>query len=316
MRLTERGFAFAPLPSRLGATLSALLFAATVNAQVAAAETVESATRQADALFAGGFPIDDADPEQSVPSESARLASPVRFAMFLMELNEKAGRADKRHDYASAVKYYAALAKAVPGDAGPYSKLCVLHELAGDPGKALQACANAVARTGATLADYVQYVRLELARPEPPSSERLKDLDVLMQHLRAQAPASLVPARLRCDIALRLEDMQRLTECTAALHALAPNDPTTLSYEWARELRRRDYAAVRQLVERAKHSGMSPEVVQSMQHATEQALSPWGRALALWRSNTRNLVALVAALLLALIAVKLHRGRGAHGPAN
>jgi hypothetical protein len=273
--------------------------------------------RKADSLFESAFPIDDGPTEVRVPSAEQRKASPVEFGAFVMELIERGERASQRNDHAAAARYYRALVRAVPEKALSFSLLCNAYDTAGVRYKALEACAAALGRSGATLGDFQHYVRLVLTEPGALSLGRIKDLDAIMQHLAAFAPGSLVPAQLRCDIAVRELDDNRLRECTGVLHTFAPSDPKTLGYEWVLALRQQDFSAARDVIARAKQSAMPSGAVRAMQRATEQASSPWLRARHALQARSSLVLGAALGLLLAVAMIlSLRQRRILRGPIN
>jgi tetratricopeptide (TPR) repeat protein len=263
----------------------------------------------ADSLFEGAFAINDANPEASVPSVEARNAAPLEMATFIMELGERADRAQKRGDHAAAARYYTALVMSVPDRAQGYAKLCRAHEAAGDRPNALKACARALRLPGVTLADFSEYAQLVLSERGEISPDRIKDLDALLAHLQTQVPGSLLPAQLRCDIGVRLLDVARLTQCTTELRQSAPNDPKTLSYEWTLALRQKDYTSATLVVERAKQSTMRPDAVEVMERVTRDLASPWTRMFQFLRSKAGLAIGAGALLLLASLSFVRHRPR-------
>lgn len=296
----------------LAAALTAILLTSHLSssrAQPRQQETPEEAQRMADSLFTSNFAIDDANPEGNVPSVAQRNAAPLDFAAYIMELSERADRAGKRGDHVAVAKYYRAITKSVPDRALGYSQLCAAYEAAGARDEALEACANALSRTGVTLADFSHYVRLVLAERGEISPQRIKDLDALMSHLKLSVRDSLVPAQLRCEVGVRLLDVGRLQECTASLGKLAPDDPKTLGYEWTLALRRHDYAAATLIVERSKHSAMRPDAIKVMERVTHDVSSPWLRALELLRSSIKLALSGLALVLLVATAFAWRRPR-------
>jgi hypothetical protein len=279
------------------AALLSLALAGVAHAQAPNQETPEEAQRMADSLFQGGFPIDDAKPESSIPSAAARDAAPLEFGVLLMELAERADRAAKRDDHLGAARYYKAVAQAVPTRSLTYAQLCREYEAAKLPEQALSACAQALRLSGVTFGDFEHYVHLVLAQPGELSAGRVHDLDRLLQHLGTTATDPVSLAQLRCDIGVRLQAEPRLRECSEVLRQRAPNAAKTLGYEWALALLRSDHSAAARVVERAKHSTLRPAAVQIMAEATEQ-LRPWRRAVALLRTHAG--LASAAALMLVL----------------
>jgi hypothetical protein len=295
-------------PSTTGAMLLACLLLLVANAGHAQHGPAQGATREAEAPFASDFTIDDRDPEQSIPSEAERSAKPIDFGNYLMLLTSKAEEAAKRGDHLSEAKYYGALAKAVPDSSIAFSKGCAAYEAAGMRDEAEQSCAQALSRSGVTVADFVHFVRIVLSQRGSLGKAQVADADAAIAHLEAAAPKLTIGAELACDLGARLNDGKRLSRCTAALHKLAPNDLKTISYEWAFAMGRGDLADAKRGIERARRFGMRPEGIARMEQAVRAAApSPW-RVL----REKRTAVLLATAGVLALgfaLSVALRRRR-------
>lgn len=218
---------------------------------------------------ASGMPIDDDDPEASVPPPQVRDARPLEFAYYLQELIERAARATQRKDHRKAARYYRALAKAAPERSVAFSRLCESLEAGGDVAGAIGACKEALAREGAVLNDHLRFVRLVLARPGPLAGKDREDVTAVIDHLEAQPDTRLAGHHLRCELALRLSDTAMLERGVAGLVALAPEDAKTISFQWALAIRRRDRAQAERLVARAQAAGLEPAGVARMQQATD-----------------------------------------------
>jgi hypothetical protein len=249
-----------------------------------------------------GFSINDANPEASVPSPEKQLDNPMAFSEFLQQLIERAQASTKNGAHTLAARYYAALTKAVPQRAYAFGKLCDSLAASGDRDNALTACRTALVREGATVGDFTRFVRLLLAKSDPLNASERKQVDVAIAQVAKQPKATIVTEKLRCELALHENDLPALGVCSAKLAVAAPNDPKTISYEWALALDRRDAPAARRLVERARRTGVHRDVVAKMQEATH----------ALGASRTTRAVrwALVGAggTLLAALLVVASRG--------
>jgi hypothetical protein len=236
------------------------------------------------------FPVDDADPEAGIPDEEARINRPLEFGYFLQDLAAKAERAEKRGDYAAEIRYDRALTKAAPTSAFGPRKLCAALAAGGDVAQAIAACRTAITRPGATADDFERFVTVVLSSKAPlPAGER-KELDAVVLHLASEAQSGARPTMLKCDVALRFRDMPALELCTAELERLAPNDPKTISFEWALALENRDGEAARRLIDRAKSTGMNSAGVSKMEAGT--------RVMARRRAE-RLIASALAALLIA-----------------
>jgi hypothetical protein len=97
---------------------------------------------------------------------------------------------------------------------------------------------------------------------------------------------------MECDLGLKAKSTVFLTDCTEFLASKLPDDPKTVSYQWALALERHDLAGARHLLERAQTLGFSAEGIAKMEHAMAEAQEPfWPRAL----RNRFTLVGLVLA---------------------
>jgi hypothetical protein len=73
---------------------------------------------------------------------------------------------------------------------------------------------------------------------------------------------------ITCEVGVRTSNVEQLKECTAALAAHAPDNPKTISYQWALAIQEGQLDEAGRLVERAKAAGITPESVASMQQTT------------------------------------------------
>jgi tetratricopeptide (TPR) repeat protein len=226
------------------------------------------------------LPIDHLDPESSVPSEQEKNRSPLEFGYFLMDLSDRGSLATKMGDYTTAVRYFRAMAKAVPDSAAGFSKLCEVYELTKETERAIPFCRAAMALSGAKVDDHFRLVRLLLAKPGALSEAELSDLDAIVSHLRAQLPPGATAAdNVECDVGLRVKDLARLKRCTERLAMIAPSEPQTISYRWAYAIMRHDYQEASTQLRFAKASGLSPDAIRAMQEETSGARPLWLRLL-------------------------------------
>jgi len=240
-------------------------------------------------------PIDDAHPEASVPSVKDQLKDPMKFGYLLQDLLARAQAATARGDHAAAERFYRALVKGVPTRSYAFSKLCEEELAQGDRTHAIAACRTALYKDGVTAHDYKRFVGLVLADPGPlPEAER-QELASVLTHLAADPTTAVVAEQLRCEVALRLNDVPALEACTAALVKKAPADATTVSFQWALALARRDHASAARLVERARAAGMASEGLARMERLTSSL--GWSRAgrAALWALGGALVLIVVAA---------------------
>ncbi len=241
------------------------------------------------------FHIDDADPEASVPSQESQDKKPLEFGYYLQDLAAKAERAAKVGDHAAEARYYAALAKAAPTAAYGPRKQCAALETAGDIPNAVVACRNTLTRQGSTASDYVHFVHVVLATRGPLPPLEQKELQAVIAHLAGEAKLGALPAMLRCEVALRFSDTAALEACATELGKTAPNDPKTVSFQWALALAKNDRTAALQLVDRARGVGIGSDGIAKM----EQAVHRMSRRR-LERFGRLAVTAALAALALAL----------------
>lgn len=214
--------------------------------------------------------IDDANPEAGIPDEETQNKRPLEFGYYLQDLAAKAERSAKGGDHAAEARYYQALTKAVPAAAFGPRKLCVALDAAGDVPGAVVACRTALTRQGSVASDYVRFVDVVLSRRDPVPPLEQKELRAVIDHLAGEAQLGTLPATLRCEVALRFRDTEGLETCTADLAKTEPNNPKTVSFEWALALQHHDRSAALQLVDRARGVGMSNDGVAKMEEATRQ----------------------------------------------
>src|SRR5690349_6017232 len=74
------------------------------------------------------FSIDDAHPERSLPTPEQAMKNPIEMGYLMMDLIARAEAASQRGDHGVAVRYYSAVARAVPDRSISFSKLCTAYE--------------------------------------------------------------------------------------------------------------------------------------------------------------------------------------------
>ncbi len=221
--------------------------------------------------------IDENHPERSIPTPEQALKNPLQMGYLLMDLIARGEAASEVGDHEAAIRYYRAIAKAVPERAVSFSKLCKSHETLAQYPQALDACKQALGKGGATSEDYLRYVRLVLRQADPLLPAQIEELDGIVKHLREQVgsdiPGKIMTAQVACEIATRLEDSSRLSSCTHELVQLAPKDARTLTFQWAFALKQHDTDAARSLLASATQSGLPPAALGQMQAQLETELS-------------------------------------------
>src|SRR4051812_13558756 len=174
------------------------------------------------------FKIDDGDPEAHVPDARERIGNPLEFGYYLQDLLAKAELSTKRNDHQRAIKYYRALAAAIPEQATAWSKLCESYDKAHDPTHAVRACKYAIDREGVQLDDYRRYFALMAARPRDLVPEERNEITEVLDHLDKQPELATPTAHFRCQAAAKMKDAPGLRACTAVLAKVAPDDPKTI----------------------------------------------------------------------------------------
>jgi len=275
------------------APLAAIAFALVVCGIAPRAEAAAKTTVAATGPERIRFFFDENAPDASVPSASDQMQDPLQFGYYLQDGLEAADKAAKAGDHARAARDYGALAKAVPQRALAFAKQCLELELAGDRDGALAACESACMRDGVTLADYNRTAKLLLDRRGALTADERTKLELIIDHLTAEKDAPLAADRIRCQLALRDEDVPALQACSDALAKAAPQDAKTISFQWALAIEKNDRSGARRLVDQAKKAGMPLAAVDKMEIATGK--------LGLNRAVKVSLGALLSVLLIGLV---------------
>jgi hypothetical protein len=298
-----------PKPAVPSPSVAVLALAGLMGLGAARAEAAERAAAPAASAGEGmadmsKYRIDDADPAASVPTVEQQNGDPLQFGYFLQDLIVRGQRATDRRDHAAAVRYYLALAKAVPTRATAFSKLCESLEAAGRTAQAIEACRAATGLEGVVASDYLRLAQLILAKHNRPLAPAdVAEVEGITTHLQAQEGARAFGYHVQCQLGLRLEDIGRLERCTAGLVKEAPGDAKTISFQWALAIKKGERDQARALVARAQQAGVAPEGLARMREATEALGAPWKR----WLLDRRLLLA--ASVIAALAAVVYNRRR-------
>jgi hypothetical protein len=95
-------------------------------------------------------------------------------------------------------------------------------------------------------------------------------MEAVIKHLEQEKDANLGPMlpMLRCEVALRFKDIPALEACTGALTQMAPNDPKTISLQWALAVEKRDRPAALGFLDRARSAGVNGEALAKMEDGT------------------------------------------------
>jgi tetratricopeptide (TPR) repeat protein len=219
------------------------------------------------------FPVNDEDPDKSIPDEQAREHNPLQFGYWLQDVIHRAEVYSKHGKHDVAVKLYGALAKAVPERAISFVKMCEEYEALGDREKAVASCGAALLREGVLVRDYEHFVRLVLATPGPISDKQSKAVVRVLAHMKDEQAGRAAADQLECEVGVRLSNAQALESCIARLSVTAPDSPETISYRWSLAMIRGQIGEAKQLVEQAKNAGVKPEGVAGMERAIVEVQS-------------------------------------------
>jgi tetratricopeptide (TPR) repeat protein len=239
------------------------------GAPASAQETGETVQVEIDRLAQESFALDDSDPEGSVPSMEQAMRRPLQMGYFVILLIERGNAALNRGDAAAAVKYYRALAKAVPERNQSFGLLCKAYEMQGDIQSALENCWIALGKEGVTVEDNLRFVEVMLKKPAELTATDIEDVEAVAAHLEQELGADnggpALAHRLRCGLGTRLEDVKRLEACTQRLRTLAPKDPATIAFSWALALKKRDFDAAKNVIAEAKAAGLPIHALRKME---------------------------------------------------
>jgi tetratricopeptide (TPR) repeat protein len=257
------------------------------------------------------FKINDRDPESSIPPEKELQSDPLQAGYMLQDLISKAEIASRKGDHAAAVKFYAAILKLVPNKAIGASRMCDEFEAMGNVVQATNACGLALGLQGVTTTEYAHFVHLVMRKEGALSKNEVAALKNVIDHVKQDPNGLVLGNELECQVAVRLGDVDRLKECAEALARVAPNDSTTLMYEWDLALRQHKYSAAEQLMTRAEAAGLKGESLERMRQATHQAQRQHTLMLGLTAAGG---IILVACALFGLLKLR-ERRRGEPPPA-
>jgi tetratricopeptide (TPR) repeat protein len=254
------------------------------------------------------FKIDHDNPEKSVPSIEARNAKPLQFGYYLQDLGAMAAKADQADDPAKAVKYWRALAVAVPDRAIGFSKACANYEALRERAKGLPICARALELEGSTVEDHLRFARMALSGSAPLPPNELAMLDASIAHLRLDAASATAGDQVQCQVGIKLADLKRLDECIGNLSKTKPGAPEVLTFQWSRAMVAKDFGEARRLVAQLSKAGLKPDALAKMKRATDEEGAWWRRPLRDWRWATAlGVVLLGAALGVAVTILRLRR---------
>jgi hypothetical protein len=249
------------------------------------------------------FGIDDASPEASVPSVQERNRNPLEFGYYLQDLLEKAEKARKNKDYSTVIRYYRAVAKAVPDNAKGWSKLCEAYEVVHDRDRAIVACRYAIERPAAEAQDFVRYVHLIIDTPQVTAKEKT-ELDAVLTHLDEADATGLVANHLRCEVGVKLKSVGLMETCLKVLAKKAPDDPKTVVFRWALAVMKGQTEEANRLLVYARAAGVGTENVERM-----ESITPSARGTSWRRAGIAGATAVVGLALLAGLLAAIRRRR-------
>jgi hypothetical protein len=148
--------------------------------------------------LATNYRVDDENPIRSIPTPEQRDADPIEFGYFIQDLIARAEGAFEKKEWERSVKYYEALARAIPEAAVSYSRLCVGYAELGKVEVAAANCGRAVQLSGAKVLDHLRFVGLTLQKPVFTVKDA-EDAEASLAHLRAHVASKAPPKVLRAD---------------------------------------------------------------------------------------------------------------------
>ncbi len=246
------------------------------------------------------FGIDDAFPEASVPDNRERNRNPLEFGYFLQDLLERAEQARKNKDFQAVIRYYRAVAKAVPDNAKGWSKLCEAYDVVHDRERAIAACRYALDRPAVEMQDYVRYVHLVIGTTADLGANDRQALGEVLEHLDKQEGTAIIASHLRCEVALKLKDVAMMETCTQALVKVAPGDPKTIVFRWSLAVMKGQTVEAERLLIDARVTGVPSEGIERMESVTPSARRSTWLKTGIGGVALVGLAALVATLIVAI----------------
>jgi len=271
-------------------------------AAVALRPQVASAGDEGALLPLGPFRIDMENPTSAVPSPEEAAKHPLEFGYFLMETSRFAELAEKDGEFARAAAFFEALALAVPEKAIAFRSACRNHESAGALDRALHSCRGALTREGATVGDHARFVHLVAAHPGdlPANADLVREANASIEAMRSDPEAELVSFRSQCELAVRLADAPKLTECRDVLLRDAPDEVSTIAYAWHAAMLERDFEAARAHIEQARALNVDDALLERMEATLTRAKADASVFAGLGGRPSLTLIALSSLVLLAL----------------
>jgi tetratricopeptide (TPR) repeat protein len=134
------------------------------------------------------FRINDQNPAANLPSAEDANENPLEFGYMIQDLIARGEGAIEKKEWDRAVKYYEALALAVPDRAITFRKLCSGYAELGKIDIAAANCGKALTLDGARVIDHFKFVNLSLRKEKLTASE-LSDMEASIAHVRAHIAA-------------------------------------------------------------------------------------------------------------------------------
>ena len=250
--------------------------------------------------------VDKRFPERSIPTPEQRDEDPIEYGYFLMDASDLAEFALKRGDHAEAITYFKTLAKAVPEKAVSYRKVCISYQALSDWQNALAFCKEALSKEGTFVEDFARYAQIMIQMKPQFTADDGLELDEVVAHLRNQVPKDTLADEIACDVGLKLHDNERMKECTDRLATAAPNNPKTISYQWAYAMQRGDVVTARRIIDQAKRVGVPHEVIRRLQDGTKK-LARSGHLG--WLNSRVGLVGILAAVVFVILLLAASRAK-------
>lgn len=229
------------------------------------------------------FRINHDNPEGNLPNTEARNSHPLEFGYLLQDLASEAAYAERRGDDRAALKYWRAIAKAVPDSASGFSKSCKAYYRLGELDSARDYCSRTLNLPGVTAGDYALYGELMTSRPGKPTPLDVADVEAVIKHLRGIEGGAVLAEQVQCQLGIQIEDVTRLEACTKALAKATPNDPQTLIFQWSYAMLRKDFSEAKRLTAAMKKTSAKPEAITKMDQSTAKASALWRRFGWDWR---------------------------------
>ena len=240
--------------------------------------------------------VDDKDPVSSIPTEQMRSRDPLEFGYWLQDCITKGLQASKSGDHEASIRYFTALAKAVPNRPVSFKKLCDEYELLNDRENAIAACGSVLRLEGVDVSDYIRYLKLIITKRGTLSDREVTSMGAVVQHLREEPAGKGVADEWECEVGIRTQSVAQLEECTAALGAKAPDAPDTLFYQWTLAMQKDQPAEAERILGRARATAMPPDTIEHLENRTKAAVARHRRNVGL--GILASLLALVAAAAL------------------